>query len=49
MPLGVATTIPAPGSGTGWTYFVSLPPIAADAMRGQAAIGSARAAPAPAP
>jgi len=43
-PLGVATTSPAPGSGTACTYFVSLPPIGAEAVdvphvQGSASLG----------
>ncbi len=48
-PLGVATTIPAPGSGTGSMYFVSLPPFAALAPGSRTVHGTASAAPAPSP
>jgi hypothetical protein len=48
-PLGVATTIPAPGNGTGSRYFRSCGPAAARAAGVRAAHGSASAAPAPAP
>jgi len=47
---GVATTIPSPGSGTGCTYFVSLPPADALAAHGIRDVhGNARAAPVPRP
>ncbi len=42
---GVATTIPAPGSGTGWTYFVSLPPGAALATGIRDAHGNGQSGP----
>ncbi len=41
--LGEATTIPAPGTGRGWTYFASLPPFAARAAGTRAAHGTASA------
>src|SRR6266545_6568188 len=47
-PLGLATTMPLPGRGTGSRNLASLPPIAASAA-GAASNGSASAAPTPAP
>ena len=44
----VATTMPLPGSGTGWTYCRSLPPLAALAAGGRRVQGRKSAAP-PAP
>ena len=47
VPLGVATTIPTPGNGNGWIYFVSVlrAGLAANACR--TVHGSVRAALAP--
>src|SRR5512141_1954395 len=48
-PLGVATTIPAPGTGRGSRYFVSVPPFAARATGIRTVQDTAREALAPKP
>jgi hypothetical protein len=48
IPLGVATTIPAPGTGSGWIYFVSKLRAGLAARAWRTVHGRARAALAPA-
>ena len=49
IPLGVATTIPAPGTGSGWIYFVSKLRAGLVANACRTVHGEARAALAPTP
>jgi hypothetical protein len=49
VPLGVATTIPAPGTGSGWIYFVSMLRAGLAAIARRAVHGSVRAALTPMP
>ena len=43
-PLGVATTIPAPGTGSAWTYLANLPRFAVAAIARSTVAGRASAA-----